>query len=488
MIGQLLGGHYRIVKSLGKGGFGETYLAVDLHLPDRPQRVVKQLKPQSNNPLVLETAKKLFDREAQVLYELGSHDRIPSLFAHFEEDEQFFLVEEFVPGHDLSYEIAVGKQLSESQVIFLLRDIAEVLAFVHQNRVIHRDIKPSNLIRRQADGKIVLIDFGAVKQVSTQIVDTGGLVTTSTVAIGTQNYMPSEQRQGNPQFSSDVYALGMLCIQALTGVEPSKLPLEPNSLEIIWRDRPGLPSETQLQVDPKLADILDQMVLYDFRKRYGSAAEVLQAIDSLTAAPEPPGTSAVGVKPDRSLKWNPKIVLPLVLLGGAIAILFGATKLVFQPDIPVSPYENTQYGIKLNYPQNWDKQENANIITKEVVTLVSPRASDSDKFLETVSVTVEDLPSPKSLEEYTSFAKQEIQQNNQDVQIQSEGEDTLAGNKAYRIIYTRSDGEVKLKTMAIWTLKNFKAYAVIYEAELGEYDRFLNEAEKIIKSLQVQSN
>jgi eukaryotic-like serine/threonine-protein kinase len=488
MIGQLLGGHYRIVKSLGKGGFGETYLAVDLHLPDRPQRVVKQLKPQSHNPLVLETAKKLFDREAQVLYELGIHDRIPSLFAHFEEDEEFFLVEEFVPGHDLSYEIAVGKQLSESQVIFLLRDIAEVLAFVHQNRVIHRDIKPSNLIRRQADGKIVLIDFGAVKQVSTQIVDTGGLVTTSTVAIGTQNYMPSEQRQGNPQFSSDVYALGMLCIQALTGVEPSKLPLEPNSLEIIWRERTGLPSETQLQIDPKLGDILDKMVLYDFRKRYGSAAEVLEAIDRLTAAPVSPSTPDLGPTPARSPKWNPKIILPLVLLGGAIAILFGATKLIFQPDIPLAPYENTQYGIKLNYPQNWNKQETANIITKEVVTLVSPRSSDSDKVLETVSVTVEDLPSPKSLEEYTNFAKQEIQQNNQDVQIQSEGEDTLAGNKAYRITYTRLDGEVKLKTTAIWTLKNFKAYAVIYEAQLEEYDRFLNEAEKIIKSLQVESN
>jgi serine/threonine-protein kinase len=485
MIGQLLGGHYRIVKSLGKGGFGETYLAVDLHLPDRPQRVVKQLKPQSNNPLVLETAKKLFDREAEVLYQLGSHDRIPSLFAHFEEDRQFFLVEEFVPGHDLSHEIILGKQLSEPEVISLLRDTLEVLAFVHQNHVIHRDIKPSNLIRRQSDGKIVLIDFGAVKQVSNQVVDTGGFVT-NTVAIGTQNYMPSEQRQGNPQFSSDIYALGMLCIQALTGVEPSKLPLEPNSLEIVWRDRTALPSEAWTQVNPKLADILDQMVLYDFRKRFRSAAEVLQALDRLTGTASATAAS-VSLTPGRSPGWNYKTVLPVVLLGSAIAIFLVVAKLFFQPDIPLVSYENSQYGIKVNYPQNWDKQENSNIITKEVVTLVSPRTNDADKFLETVSVTVEDLPSPKSLEEYTSFAKQEIKQNNQDVQILSEGEATLAGNKAYQLIYTRLDGQVKLKTMAVWTLKNFKAYAVVYEAEIGQFDRFLNQAESIMKSLQVES-
>jgi serine/threonine-protein kinase len=176
-----------------------------------------------------------------------------------------------------------------------------------------------------------------------------------------------------------------------------------------------------------------------------------------------------------------------VLLGSAIAIFLVVAKLFFQPDIPLVSYENSQYGIKVNYPQNWDKQENSNIITKEVVTLVSPRTNDADKFLETVSVTVEDLPSPKSLEEYTSFAKQEIKQNNQDVQILSEGEATLAGNKAYQLIYTRLDGQVKLKTMAVWTLKNFKAYAVVYEAEIGQFDRFLNQAESIMKSLQVES-
>lgn len=164
MIGTILRGRYAILKQLGSGGFGETYIAEDRDLPGSPQCVVKRLQPQSHDPFVLQTAKRLFDTEAAVLYQLGSHDQIPRLMAHFEENQQFYLVQEFVDGRDLSQELFPGVRWNEAQVLAFLRDTLRILEFVHQQNVIHRDIKPANIIRRFSDNKLALIDFGAVKE------------------------------------------------------------------------------------------------------------------------------------------------------------------------------------------------------------------------------------------------------------------------------------------------------------------------------------
>lgn len=269
-----LGGRYKIINHLGKGGFGQTFLAEDLHLPNHPQCVVKQLKPQLTDAESLQTARRLFDMEANVLYKLGNHEQIPRLLAHFEDGQEFYLAQEFIAGETLSQELVEGQPWSEANVVALLQDIVQVLTFVHQHHVIHRDIKPSNLIRRQEDGKIVLIDFGAVKQVSTQLVNaqTG---MTRTIAIGTQGYMPTEQLAGNPHFSSDIYAVGMIGIQALTGIYPSRLGIDLQSGEIDWHNH-------ATHISSELVEILDRMVRYDFRTRYPTALEALTALQNLS--------------------------------------------------------------------------------------------------------------------------------------------------------------------------------------------------------------
>lgn len=269
MLGEILDRRYQIKQVLSAGGFGQTYLADDTKLPGNPQCVVKQLKPTSSDPNTLQIARRLFASEAQVLQQLGNHDQIPRLLAYFEENEEFFLVQEFIDGQSLSTELSSGNSFSESDVINLIQGILEPLAFVHQRQIIHRDIKPANLIRRRQDGKIVLIDFGAVKEITVTQVNLQGY-TTPTVAIGTAGYMPSEQTKGSPRLSSDVYAVGMLGIQALTGIMPHKLTEDPVTGEISWRHH--------AQVSPILADILDKMVRYDFRQRYQSAEEALQAL------------------------------------------------------------------------------------------------------------------------------------------------------------------------------------------------------------------
>jgi serine/threonine-protein kinase len=271
----ILAGHYQIVRHLGGGGFGQTFLAKDTHLPGNPLCVVKQLKPRVSDPATWQTAKRLFEREAQTLYRLGNYDQIPRLFAHFEQDEEFYLVQEFIEGHSLDKELIPGKQLSEVSVTALLQDILQVLAFVHQHNVIHRDIKPANLMRHSRDSKIVLIDFGAVKEVSNQVANTYGQ-TSLTVAVGSPGYMPSEQQSFKPHFSSDIYAVGMVCMQALTGLNPRELPQDSHTGEFccaLFRER--------APVSPGLAAILDKMVRYDYRQRYETATEALQALEQL---------------------------------------------------------------------------------------------------------------------------------------------------------------------------------------------------------------
>ncbi len=272
MLGNTLVGRYQITNYLGGGGFGETYIANDTQLPGSPQCVVKKLKPQSTDILHLEIARRLFDTEAQVLYKLGNHDRIPQLLAYFEENAEFYLVQELITGNDLSQELKPGVIFTPDQVISLLQEILEILDFVHQQKVIHRDVNPQNILRREKDNKLILIDFGAVKQITTKLINSPNF-TNATIAIGTPGYMPGEQAQGTPKFSSDVYALGIIAIQALTGLSPDQLEKDAENNEIIWQNH--------TTVSPEFAQFLNQMVCYDFRQRYASATIALQALQNL---------------------------------------------------------------------------------------------------------------------------------------------------------------------------------------------------------------
>lgn len=271
-----LGGRYKLISQLGVGGFGRTFLAEDLHLPGHPRCVIKHLKPQSKNDDTLQMARRCFNVEAQVLYHLGSHNQIPQLLAHFEDGQEFYLAQEFIEGEPLTRELAEGKRWSQGRVVVLIKDVLQVLTFVHQQQVIHRDLKPPNLIRRRHDRKIVLIDFGAVKQVSLPDADPDTGLTNLTISIGTQGYMPNEQLAGKPKFCSDVYAVGVLAVQMLTGIHPRHLAEDTNG-EVDWHDQAP-------QVSPELAEVLDQMIRYDFRERYVDAAEALAALEALPAS------------------------------------------------------------------------------------------------------------------------------------------------------------------------------------------------------------
>jgi len=277
MIGELVGARYKVINVLASGGFGHTYIAEDTQRPGNPRCVLKHLTFSSQNSEVLQQVRRLFQAEAETLEQLGRHDQIPRLLAYFEENKQFFLVQEFIEGHPLAEELVKGVPLSEAEVIPILEDVLGVLEYVHAQGVIHRDIKPANLIRRRQDSKLVLIDFGAVKLIGSTVAEATG-ETALSMPVYTTGYAASEQCMGRPRFSSDLYSLGMVGIQALTGLHPAQLPHDYNSSEVIWRD--------QANVSDALADVLTTMTRYHFNDRYQSASEALQALRRvITTAP-----------------------------------------------------------------------------------------------------------------------------------------------------------------------------------------------------------
>lgn len=293
MIGDVLNKHYEITAQLAEGAFGKTFLAKDRR-HDGHSCVVKQLKLASY-PL----AQRLFKTEAKILRNLGTHDQIPQLLDDFKENGKFYLVQEYIAGHSLTNELVPGQPLEETHVMNLLLELLAVLEAVHSRNVIHRDIKPDNIIRRDADEKLVLIDFGAVKVLFTQSNPQ------TTIAIGTIGYMPNEQMSGKPRLSSDVYAVGMVGIQAITGISPTSLPEDPQTKEVVWRDR--------ARVSPELAEVLETMVRYDEQQRYPSAKEALAAVQALQT---PPVTPTVPSPPPR-----PKLPIGAIASVVAVAVL-----------------------------------------------------------------------------------------------------------------------------------------------------------------------
>ncbi|MDZ8189482.1 MAG: serine/threonine-protein kinase [Nostoc sp. ChiSLP02] len=275
IIGKLLQGRYQIVQSLGAGVFGQTYIALDVDYPDNPKCVVKLIKASSFESNYLDTLRLLFLTETETLKLLGSHPQIPEFIACFEENKRFYLVQEYIEGHALTAELPIiqnwGCLWSESEVVEFLLDVLGILEFIHSQGVIHCDIKPENLIRRASDNKLVLIDFGSIQSINFGI---GAELPIHKIPVTSLGYIPPEQFIGETQPNSDIYALGMIAIQALTGLEPLQLKVDPYTNEIIWRS-------SSTPVNDYLAAVLSQMIRYNYQDRFQSATEVLRVLQQM---------------------------------------------------------------------------------------------------------------------------------------------------------------------------------------------------------------
>jgi serine/threonine protein kinase, bacterial len=267
----LLRNRYHLVKGLGKGGFGATFLAADISLPGNPLCVLKQLKPNTDNPNFLVMARQLFEREARTLGKVGNHPQIPRLLDYFEDREQFYLVQEFVKGDNLQQEIKKKGVLNEEQAKGVLKETLIILRDIHAQKVIHRDIKPANIIRREIDQKLVLIDFGVVKNQVNTIAAGAEQTALTAFAVGTPGFAPPEQLAMRPVYASDVYALGVTCMYLMSGKAPKNMDCDPLTGDIEWLK--------YVDISEQFADILLTMLEVSVKSRYKTAEEVLQALD-----------------------------------------------------------------------------------------------------------------------------------------------------------------------------------------------------------------
>lgn len=304
----ILVGRYLPTKLLGQGGFGTAFLARDRYTPTMRDCVVKQFQPSGDlSPQQLAIAQGLFEREAEVLEQLGNdHPQIPNLYAFFplsvsnlhqsgKEDQFFYLVQEFIDGQDLEEELQTKGTFSEAEVLEVLRAMLKVLQFVHDNGSIHRDIKPSNIMRHQ-NGRLYLLDFGAVKQVTKGAAGTPSGKSTGIYSMG---FAPPEQMSGAQVYpSTDLYALAVTLIMLLTGKEPEELY---DSYNNAWNWRP------YTQVSDTLAEVLNRMLLPTPNKRFQSAQEVMDALKPRRTPPAPPPPPPPTPKPQPAVQQQPVV-------------------------------------------------------------------------------------------------------------------------------------------------------------------------------------
>ncbi|RCJ28551.1 protein kinase [Nostoc minutum NIES-26] len=319
----LLDKRYRVIRTLGGGGFGETFLAEDTQMPSNRRCVIKQLRPIQNNPQIYQLVQERFQREAAILEDLGGYtDQIPTLYAYFQLNGQFYLVQEWIEGDTLTAKVQKQGLFSESGVRELLVNLLPVLEYVHSKRIVHRDIKPDNIIVRARNHKSVLIDFGAVRESMGTVFNSQGNPTSS-IVIGTPGYMPSEQAAGRPVYSSDLYSLGLTAIYLLTLKQPQELELDSRTGEIIWHRH-------ALSVSPTLAGVIDRAIAYHPRERFVTAREMLEALQFGSVSPtvpynQPPAVNNVQPAPTVSYNQLPVAnVQPPATLQNTVAVSPGS--------------------------------------------------------------------------------------------------------------------------------------------------------------------
>ncbi|MGB3299637.1 MAG: serine/threonine-protein kinase [Phormidesmis sp.] len=301
---RLFRNRFAVIRRLGKGGFSTTYLAQDVSttppLPCVIKRLKYKLQPDHSTPsalnqpllsrskaaLAAERIQRRFQQETHAMARLGRHSQIPRLLEHFTDDGQFYLVQEHILGHTLSQEISrsgpqnkqQNEQQSEQQVKQFLREMIPIIRYIHRQNLLHLDIKPANIMRRQADQKLVLIDFGAVRRYSAEVSPEtlsnnpfGSLSKKAGRGCGTIGFSPSEQLAGRPTFASDIYALGVTCLCLLTQISPLALATSWQGQNLRWQE--------SVDVSDHFARVLSKMLYFEADRRFQNTHELERAMN-----------------------------------------------------------------------------------------------------------------------------------------------------------------------------------------------------------------
>ncbi len=314
MIGQVFSGRYEIIQEFSQDKFSQTYLAQDKKGHGSPVCLVKEfvslseLFPEGDREF-LQQIFRLFQQKAEILKQLGHSDRFPKLLAYFQSQGKFYLVQEFIEGRPLLDELVPGKPLSEAQVINLLAELLESLAMIHFYHINHGNIHPNNIIRNKHNNHLVLTDFALFKQM---------LIQNPQIAGKLAGYQRPKLTAETCLFSDDIYAVGMIAIQALTGIPAAQLPRNPKTHKIIWKHI----YNHQVKVkNRQLISILNQMLDSGNKWDEFAAQKLLNKIKNLSQENNIINKSDLSISLPAQTS-PPKIGHLLGWLGGGIALGF----------------------------------------------------------------------------------------------------------------------------------------------------------------------
>ena len=445
LVGTTLFDRYKIIKILGEGGFGQTFLAEDIQMPAQEFCVVKKLKSRSSEPQIVKKCEDLFEKEALALQKLGKNTSIPELKAYFTYQQKFYLVQEYIEGKSLD---KVMLNATEDQIIKIIEDVGNTLVEVHNNNIIHRDIKPENLILRNSNDQIILIDFGAVKEITTQIMDEQGRII-KTVVIGTPGYMAPEQAQGKPCFASDIYSLGIVAMEKLIRKRPVNFNFDEQG-NVSWiADLP-----VGVSVSDQLAKILHKMTRFSLSERYSNIEQVLA---DLQAIKDNGTTNILSTLPIKKIL----ITLPIILLLG-----IGFTIYNFLTPTPSSKnnteiktdkwktYKDNNNNFEFLYPQ--DGQLSKDLIIGDVQIVYD----QNDKIIHDIVVSVDSLKVNTSLDEYSDFLAKDISNQKAAFTAINSFKQQIANREGRKIVYLIQDNDVEKQVQIYFTKYNRRIYII----------------------------
>lgn len=478
------------------GRSGSASLVEDLDLPESPHYLIKQFQGSDDNLVAKSLNQRLFEAQVSILYKVGQHPQIPALVAKFEEDGNKYLVREYIEGELLSQELAQDFIWTQTQVFDFLMDLMGILSFVHSFKYIHQDINPKNIIRRKDNGRFSLIGFSAAKDLGSvqhniPSQNSNGQVN---IAIGTPGYIPYEQEQNISQFNSDIYAVGVIAIQALTNKFP--ISQDPRSYELSWRDG--------VNINLRLMNIIDKMVRPDYRNRYQSALEVLGDLESFALTQIPPSkfdklkpylffgmaasTLLIGFS---AMKWlsaaaNKPQLSPSVSLMSSTPISKDLAS-NRKNNLGWQTYLDPSAKVKIKYYPTWHLEDIHNLVTGENVLFSSPQQNSADNYRENVSIRVENLTnSQTSLADYTKSAIAEIGKYYKEAKVVESSSILLSKKPANLVVYTGKDENgIQIKNLEVWTIDRGKAYILTYKAEPTHYYTFLQTVMTMINSFEL---
>jgi eukaryotic-like serine/threonine-protein kinase len=512
--GVVLKERYVIKEKIGHGGCGVTYLSTDLN-QDRLDVVVKQFAPNYSNPKKTKTPEQVasfriaFEKEAELLKKLGdSYRLIPKRYDFFEECGNLYIVQEFIKGENLSNLLRTGRILSEAETIEMMRRILVPLQDLHYKKIIHRDLKPSNIMIRTRDEdeeEFVLIDFGIAKD----IIDDNEIGLVTEMGVGTEGYRPKEQkeRQKPAVLASDIYPIGVMGLQAITGLGVSELTgLKEHKLQLLKGGR--ILSGANIKASSNLIEFLKYTLTEDLNLRYPNAAEALKALNNLDrigpfdiAAQARENTVTEGNIPSKSTNKRSKssslkvgrviagIIGLLGVVGSLITIVGAAPKFVEMlpgTEKQWEPYNSLKYGVHLSHPSDWKVVEYDPEQDRGTLATLNPPdkvENCQDKIL--IETVKPDKVLP-SFDQYKGDARDRIKKTNKkvsDIYDRTTDKTRLSHLRAFRLEYQREDDRCgSRQIIEIDTIKDGRTYSVLYTANPQTFDRNKSTFEKIVDS------